>query len=79
MGHMEVDFMVGSGQIAMTRLDIADSWILRIREVMDIGAILVLVLTGTMIIIFIIVTGEVIGDICGMSLRELSHLLLLEI
>jgi len=63
MGHMEVGLLMGTGQIYMTRSEMAGSWTLRIGEVIDTGTILVLVLTGTMIIIVIILTGGVIGDI----------------
>lgn len=79
MGYMLIDLMVVTCRIGMTRLEMAGSWIFQIREVMDIGTILVLVLIGTMIIIVIIFTGGVKSDICRMSLRNISHLLLMEI
>ena len=79
MGHMAVDIMVGTGRIGMTRLDMEGSWILWITKMMDTGTILVLVLTDTMNVIVIILTIGVIGDIFQMSLRKLSHLLLMDI
>ena len=74
MGLMEVDLMVDTSQIEMTRLEMIGSWILQSGEVMDRGTILVLLLTGTMIVIVIILTGGEIGDIFRMSSRKQSHL-----
>ena len=74
MGHVEVDPIVGTGQIEMTRSGMSGSWILRKGGVMDIGTILVMVLKGIMVIIVIILKGGVIGDIFRMSSRNKSHL-----
>lgn len=79
MGHIEIDLMVNIVQIGMTRSEMAGFWILRIREVMDIGSILVLVLKDTMIVIIIILTGGVTRDIFQMSSRNRSHLHLMGI
>ena len=46
---------------------------------MDTGSIIVLVLIGIMVIIIIILTGAMTGDICQMSSRKQSHLPLMEI
>ena len=70
MGHMVGDLAVGTCQIETTRLVMAGSSIHRIREVMDIGTILVFILMGIMVIIVIILIGGVIGDICRMSSRN---------
>ena len=74
MGHVEVDPIVGIGQIEMTRSGMSSSWILQKGGVMDTCTILVLVLIGIMVIIVIILIGGVIGDIFQMSSRNKSHL-----
>ena len=79
MGHMTTDLMVGTGQMEMTLSEMESSWILLLREAMDTGSILVLILTRTMIVIIIILTGGVIGDTFWMSLRRRFHLPLMEI
>jgi len=56
----------------------AGCWALQIREVIDIGTILVLILTGIMIVIIIILIGGVTGDTFRMSLKKQSHLPLME-
>ena len=78
MGHMVVDLMVGTRLIGMERKEMEGSWTRHIGEVMEIGSILVLVLTSTMVIIIIILTEGVIGDIFQMRTRRLSHLALVE-
>ena len=78
MGHIEVGLLVYTCQIDLTRSEMAGSWTLRIGEVIDTGAILVMVLTGIMIAIVIILTGGVIGDIFRMSSRNPSHLNMME-
>ena len=74
MGPVEVDPIVGTSQIKMTRSGMSGSWILRKGGVMDTCTILVLVLKGIMVIIVIIPKGGVIGDIFWMSSRKKSHL-----
>ena len=66
MGHMVVGLLVGMCQIEMTQSEMAGSWVIQIREVMDTGTILVLILTDFIVIIVIILTGGVIGYICWM-------------
>jgi len=78
MGHRETTLMVVTGWTKMTRSDMAGFWTLRIREVTDIGTILVLVWIGIIIIIVIILTGGVIGYTFHMILRKQSHLYLME-
>lgn len=79
MGHMEVGLMVVTGRIGMTQLEMTTSWTLQIREVMDTGPILVMVLTRSMIVIVIILIGGVTRDIFWISSRNLNHLLLMDI
>ena len=74
MLHMVVGILVGIGQIEMTQSDMEISWIIQIGEVMDIGTILLLVLSGIMVIIVIILIGGVIGDIFWMSSRKKRHI-----
>ena len=74
MGLVEVDPIVGTSQIEMTRVGMSGSWILRKGGVMDIGTILVLVLKGIMVIIVIILKGGLIWDIFRMSSRNKIHL-----
>jgi len=78
MGHMAVGIMVNTSRIEITRKNIGGSSISLIGEVMDIGSILVLVQTGIMVIITIMLTRGMIGDICEMSSRKPSHQHLME-
>jgi len=75
MRHMEVHLLVDIGLVDLTRLEMIGCWTLHIGEVIDIGIILVLDLTGIMIVIVIILTRGVIGDTFKMSLRKKKHLL----
>ena len=79
MVHMAVGLMVVTGQIGMTQLEMAGSQIRQIGEVMEIGSILVQVLTGTMIVKVIILIGGVTRDIFQMSSRNQRHLPLMGI
>jgi len=79
IGNMLVDIMVGTGRIEMTQSEMTTSLVAQIGEVIDTDTILVMVLTGTMIVIIIILIGGVARDICWMSLRKLSHLPLMDI
>ena len=67
MEHMEAGHMVGRGWIEMIRSEMIDSWIHLINEAVEMGFTLVLVWTGIMVIITIILTEGVIGDIFWMS------------
>ena len=78
MGHTTVDLLVDTSWIDLTRSKMAGCWTLRIGEVIDIGTIIVLVLTCVMIVIVIILIGGMIWDTCWMSLRRKIHLPLLE-
>lgn len=78
MEHMVARLMVGTGRIEITRLEMEGSWIHLVDEAMDMEFTLVLVQTTTMVIISIILTGGVIGDICWMSSRNQSHLHFME-
>ena len=62
MGCMVASLMVSTSRIDRTRSEMAGYWTLRIREMIDIGTILFLVLIGIMIVIVIILIGGVIGD-----------------
>lgn len=63
MGPMAVDPIGGTCHIEMKRSELEGSWIIQTGEAMNIGFILVLVLTG-----------GVIWDIFWMILRKKSHL-----
>lgn len=63
MENIEVGLMVGIGWIGMTQLEMVGSWICHIGELINTGSIIVHFPRGTMIIITIILTGGVIGDI----------------
>lgn len=74
MQPMVASLMVVIGQINMTWLEIPGYWIHLIVEAVDMGFTLVMVQTDTMVIITIILTGGVTGDIYQMSSRKKNHL-----
>jgi len=78
MEHIIAGHMVVTSRIDMTRSEMADSWIHLIDEQVDMGIILVLVQTSITVIIVIIFTRGVTGDICWMTQRKQSHLHLME-
>ena len=78
MGLMEIGLQVGTNQIEITRSEMVGSWTLWIGEAIDTITILVLILTGIMINIVMILIGGVTRDIFRMSLRNESHLHLME-
>ena len=78
MENTEADLMVGTGQIEMIPLEMLDTWIRLIYEAVDMGFTLVLVQTGTTVIITIILTRCVTGDIYQMGSRKKIHLHLME-
>ena len=83
MRHMVVGLMVFIGQIEIGRIEMTQSemaccWKLWIGEVLDTGITLVLILIDIMIVIIIIHSEGIIGDIFWMISRRQSHLPLME-